>query len=79
MTHLGVDGKWRVPGIRWDYLDDAVLLRLFPDALNVLNRVLELLGGWPVGWGLVQAKHAVGLWRVVVGGAESSALDRREI
>jgi hypothetical protein len=78
-AYLGINGEGWVPAVGRDNLDDAVFLRLFANALNILHWVLELVGGRSVCGGLLETKHAVRLWREIVGRAKASALDGCEI
>ena len=78
-TYLGINGKWRVPAIRRYDLDDAVFLRFFADALDVLNRILELFRRRSICLRLLEAKHAIWLWWLVVRRSVASALDGRKI
>jgi hypothetical protein len=74
-THLGIDGKCRIPGVWGDDLYDSVFLPFFSNALNVLKRVLELLSSWPICLGFLQAEHAVWLGGQIVGCSVASALN----
>jgi hypothetical protein len=78
-AYLCVNGEWHFPAIRRDDLGNAVFLRLFAYAIDVLDRVLELLRGRAIRRRFLQAEHAIWFWRRVVGRAVVSALDRGEI
>lgn len=58
LTYLSVDGKARVPRVRWNDLDNPVLASLWSDLSDVLHRLAKLVFARSVDWRIGNAEES---------------------
>lgn len=78
-THLGINRKLRIPGIRRDNLANAILLRLWADLPHVLHRVPPLIFGRPIRRRVLEAVRSVLFGRWAARGKSAASLDGRDV